>query len=112
MIDIEQITLFFLIAVFILAEIYRARRSVRGVVISVENSSPQNFLGEIKTAIVKLNSGREITATLTSCSACLGKIDVGSEVKVFNSSNGYVIDPVWFRSRKQCALSGQLGGCR
>lgn len=109
--DIEQITLFFLIAVFILAEIHRARRSVRGIVIYVENTSPQNFLGEIKTAIVRLNSGSEVRATLTSCSACLGKIDVGSEVKVFNSANGYVIDPVWLRSGKQCAVSGHRGGC-
>jgi hypothetical protein len=106
--NVEHVTLLFLIAVFILAEIYRARRSIRGIIVSVEDSGPQNFLGEIRTAVVKLRSGEEVTAKLTQCAACIAKIQLGSEVKVFNSSDGYTIDPVWFRSKNQCGFSENI----
>lgn len=102
--DWENATLIFLIAVFLMAELYRTRRSVRGMVISIDECGPQNFLGEIRTAIVRLSSGRDIEAKLTSCSACIGKIGIGSEVKVFKSSDGYMIDPIWFRSKDKCAF--------
>lgn len=97
--NLENLTLIFLIAVFLAAEIYRTRRSVRGIVTFIEDFGPQNFLGEIRTATVKLYSGQEVSAKLTSCSACIGKIGIGSEVKVFKSSEGYMVDPVWFRSQ-------------
>ncbi len=109
--NIENITLGFLIAVFILAEIYRTLRSARGVIVSVEDSGPQNFFGEIRTAVVRLKSGREVTAKMSQCAACIARIQLGSEVKVFNSSDGFTIDPVWFRSRKQCAFSENSRGC-
>ncbi|MGC8602274.1 MAG: hypothetical protein ACP5VS_01150 [Desulfomonilaceae bacterium] len=102
--NIEYITSLFLIAVFILAEIYRAKRSARGIIVSVEDLGPQNFLGEIRTAVVKLKSGQEVTAKLTQCAACIAKIQVGSEVRVFNSSDGYTVDPVWFLSKKSCGF--------
>jgi len=109
--NVENITLLFLIALFILAEIYRARRSIRGVIVSVEDSGPQNFLGEIRTAVVRLRSGEEVTAKLTHCAACIAKIQLDSEVKVFNSLDGYIVDPVWFRSKKQCAFSENVRDC-
>jgi len=103
--DIEQITLLFLIAIFALAEIYRARRSVRGIVISLEEPGPFNFFGEFRTAVVRLSSGKKVEAKMTSCTACLGKIELGSEVKIYSASDGYQIDPVWFRSIKNCGVT-------
>ncbi|MFH0960018.1 MAG: hypothetical protein V1897_15100 [Pseudomonadota bacterium] len=107
--DIEQITLLFLIAIFALAEIYRARRSVRGVVISLEDSGPLNFLGEVRTVVVRLSSGKNVEAKMTSCTACLGNIELGSEVKIYRSSEGYQVDPIWVRSIKNCVSPDTCG---
>ena len=106
--NVEHVTLLFFIAVFILAEIYTTRQSVRGIIVSVEDSGPHNFLGEIRTAVVKLRSGEEVTAKLTHCAACIAKIQLGSEVKVFNSSDGNTIDPLWFRSKKECSFAENI----
>ena len=107
--DIEQITLLFLIAIFALAEIYRARRSVRGIVISLEEPGPFNFFGEFRTAVVRLSSGRKVEAKMTSCTACLGKIELGSEVKIYSASDGYQIDPVWIRTVKNSVTGDSCG---
>jgi hypothetical protein len=107
--DIEQITLLFLVAIFVLAEIYRARRSVRGIVVSMEESGPLNFFGEFSTAVVRLSSGKKVQARMTSCTACLGKIGPGSEVRIFSSSEGYQIDPVWIRTVKNSVTGDSCG---
>lgn len=108
--NIEHITLLFLITVFVLAEIYRARRSVRGVVVSFEDTGPLNFFGEVRTVVVKLSSGELIQARMSSCAQCLGKIEPGSEVRIFDSSEGFQIDPVWIRSSKNCAQKNSCAG--
>lgn len=107
----EQVTLVFLVGVFILAEIYRAVRSARGFIVSVDNPGLENFFGETRTVVVRLRSGREVKAKLTQCAACIARMDIGSEVRVFKGSDGYVVDPVWFHTKKLCSFSEDTQRC-
>ncbi|MGC8657492.1 MAG: hypothetical protein ACP5U1_00290 [Desulfomonilaceae bacterium] len=107
----EQITLVFLLGVFTFAEIYRAMKSVRGFIVSVDNPGLENFFGETRTVIVRLKSGKEIEAKLNQCAACIARMNLGSEVRVFKGSDGYVVDPVWFNTRKACSFSQYTKPC-
>jgi hypothetical protein len=94
---IDQLTLVFLVGVFVLAEVYRAGRASRGVIVSVE-SDPTGLL-ELPTMIVRvrLRDGNEVSAGLSCCTACLGRLRVGDEVRVTSSRDGYIVDLPWLR---------------
>lgn len=102
--DLETVTLIFLIVVFLAAETYRARRSSRGIIVGFEDSDLGLLVSPVLTARVKLDDGSVIQAELNSCTACMGRLSVGTQVRIYNSSNGYVVDTPWFQrgSGKAC----------
>lgn len=97
---IEQVTVVFVIGVFVAAEIYRAKRGLKGVIVAVDSSSLGPVALPVMTVRVRLESGDEVTAGLNCCTACLGRLQVGDWVRVADSRDGYVIDLPWFRGRK------------
>jgi hypothetical protein len=112
--SLENATLVFLVLVFLAAEIHRALRSTRGVIVSVEEGS----LGPVPLPIMKvgvrLDRGDEVSASLNCCTLCLGRLNIGDEVRVCPSREGYVVDLPWFRSRrskdagKACQCSAEV----
>jgi len=103
---LEQITIAFLIAVFVAAEIYRMRRGMRGVIVGVSDSADTFGVLPVMSVRVRLNSGREVEASLNACTACLGRLQVGDEVRVADTRDGWTVDLPWFRGRF-CTGSGR-----
>lgn len=93
--DLETVTLVFLIMVFVSAEVYRSLRSSRGVIVAFEDSDLGFLVSPLLTARVKLNDGSVVLASVNSCTACLGRLAVGTQVRIYNSSSGYVLDTPW-----------------
>ena len=96
---LEQATLVFLIMMFAAAEIFRARRALRGVIVAVEDNRFCPAPMPIIHVRVRLRDGEEVTAALNCCTACLGRFNVGDEVRVANTKDGYVVDLPWFRRK-------------
>jgi hypothetical protein len=100
--SIEYATIFFLIAVFIIAEIYRMRRGRRGVIVSANGSHLAGVALPVFQVEVELRDGTRVNAAANCCTACLGQLKVGDEVMVTSSRDGYVVDLPWLRSRQRC----------
>lgn len=97
--DIETITLIFLVILFLTAEGYRALRSSRGIIVSFEDSDLGFLVSPELTAKIRLEDGAIVQASVNGCTACMGNLIVGSQVRVYESSNGYVVDTPWFRKK-------------
>ena len=97
----ESITLIFLVTVFATAEIYRVTHGMRGVIVSVEDSPVASLLMPVTTVRVRLGDGREVPAQLNCCTACLGRLRIGDQVRVSDSRSGYVVELPWF-NRSHC----------
>ena len=95
--NLEHATLLFLVAVFVVAEVFRANRGIRGVILSMNDVGSDLLTLPSTTATVKLQDGNEINAALDCCTVCIGQLKVGDEVRVTDSRSGYVIDLPWFR---------------
>lgn len=96
---LEQVTLIFLVMVFAVAEIYRAGRARRGVIVALQEDIFSVAVMPVIHVRVRLNGGEEVAAALNCCTACLGRLNVGDRVRVANTRDGYVVDLPWFRRR-------------
>ncbi len=103
--NLEHVTLLFLVCVFVGAEIFRARRGLRGVIVSADDCCIGPMALPVMAVRVRLERGDEVTAKMNCCTACLGRLNVGDEVRVSDSRDGYVIDLPWFQ-RKRCEMTG------
>jgi hypothetical protein len=104
---IDQLTVIFLIMVFVSAEVFRSFRGKRGIIDSFEDGG----LGSGMLAMnvkVTLNTGEKVSADLNCCTACMGRLGIGDEVRVSPTRNGYVVDLPWFR-RGTC--NNQISEC-
>ena len=98
--SLEHATLAFLILFFVAVEIRRIRRGRHGVIVSVNDHGIPVPL-PLTSVQVRLEDGREITADVSCCTACLGHLQIGDPVKVSESRDGWVVDLPWFR-KKTC----------
>ncbi len=96
---LEAITVLFLILLFLAAEIGRFMRGIRGRIVSVNETGFAQAILPVVRVRVKLNNGPEITAGLNGCAACLGRLKIGDEVRVCETSDGYTIDLPWFTAK-------------
>ncbi|MDQ7781669.1 MAG: hypothetical protein RDU20_02240 [Desulfomonilaceae bacterium] len=103
--NLEHATLLFLVCVFVVAEIYRARRGLRGVITSADECSIGPVPLPVMTVRVRLEGGDEVTARLNCCTACLGRLNIGDVVRVSDSRDGYVVDLPWVRGTR-CGKMG------
>jgi|SRR5271157_876489 hypothetical protein len=99
--DIEQATIVFLVLIFAAAEIFRFMRGRRGVIVREEDAGLPGIALPVTTVRVRMESGDEVTASMNCCTACLGRLKIGDEVRVSDSRDGYVVDLPWF-SRRSC----------
>ena len=99
MVMVEYATAIFLVAIFIAAEVYRMTRGVRGVISSVKDIGIDPILLPVTPVNVRLENGAEITANVNCCTACLGHLKIGDQVRVCRSKEGYVVDLPWVRNR-------------
>ncbi len=97
--NIEHATVIFLVMVFAAAEIFRLMRGSRGVIVCEEDGGFPGVALPVTTVKVKLESGDEVAASMNCCTACLGRLKIGDEVRVSHSQDGYVVDLPWFRRR-------------
>lgn len=104
---LEHLTLAFLLLFFAAAEIYRIVHGKRGVIVSVEDSSVSALVLPVTAVRVRLGDGREVSAQLNCCTACLGRLKVGDQVRVTNSRSGYVVELPWL-NRSQCSSGGRV----
>ncbi len=96
--NIEHLTIIFLIGIFVAAEIYRATRGTRGSIVALNDSGLGELL-PVMSVKIRLDRGEVIDASLNCCTACLGRLRIGDEVRVSSSRDGYVVDLPWFRRR-------------
>jgi hypothetical protein len=97
--NIEHATIIFLVIVFAAAEIFRLMRGRRGVIVCEEDCGLPGIALPVTKVRVKLESGDEVAASMNCCTACLGRLKIGDEVRVSHSREGYVVDLPWFRRR-------------
>ncbi len=95
---LEHATLIFLVLVFVAAEVYRTRRGQPGVIVSVGATSFGPIPLPLVQVDVRLETGSKVSASLDCCTACLGRLNVGDEVRVFRSNEGYKVALPWVRS--------------
>jgi hypothetical protein len=105
--EIEQLTVVFLIAVFVTAEIYRATRGMRGAIVELNDSGYGEWL-PVMSVKIRLDRGDVVDANLNCCTACLGRLKIGDDVRVCSSKDGYVVDLPWFR-RSKCRTRPDRG---
>jgi hypothetical protein len=105
---LEQATVVFLVTVFAAAEIFRMMRGRRGVIVREEDAGFPGIALPVTTVRVRLESGAEVPAAVNCCTACLGRLKVGDEVRVSNARDGYVVDLPWF-NRRSCNRSASTG---
>lgn len=103
---IENVTVIFLVVVFIAAEVYRMTRGERGVISSVRDVGIDPILLPVTPVNVRLENGAEITANVNCCTACLGRLKIGDQVRVCRSKEGYVVDLPWIQNRTCSGLGG------
>jgi len=108
---LEQLTLGFLIAVFLAAEVYRFTRGTRGVIVTVDEPAMPFVALPITNVRVRLDDGREVQARLDACTSCMGHLKTGDQVRVAETREGWVVDLPW-RNRKHCANSDARGEIR
>ncbi len=105
--SLETLTIIFLVAVFVAAEIWRILRGQRGVIVStVDDGLGFAFLG-MGRVNVRLENGEQVAASVNCCTACLGRLDIGDQVRVTSSKEGYVVDLPWVRRRVCKEVSGR-----
>jgi hypothetical protein len=102
--NIELATTIFLIAVFTSAELYRLLRGKTGVVVGFIEGFPGTAMLANKVQ-VELVTGELVTAEMNACVACLGRVGIGTEVRVTESRDGFVVHLPWFRSGKCCGAT-------
>jgi len=95
--SLETATLLFLIVAFVAAELHRVRRGRRGIIVGSDDAGLGHLLLPVVTVKVRLEDGKEIDAELNCCTACLGRLQLGDEVRVLDSRDGYVVDLPWRR---------------
>lgn len=96
---LEHATLLFLVVLFLAAEVFRTARGARGVLLSLNDPGHDIATVPVIKARVKLHDGTVIDAGLNFCTACIGQLKVGDEVRVTNSREGYILDLPWFQRR-------------
>jgi hypothetical protein len=109
---LEQATMAFVFAVFVAAEVYRCVRGRRGTIVEFDEPGLGLIPAMVVTVRVKMPEGNEITAELSGCTVCLGRLRVGDEVRVVSSSKGHSIDLPWFRTGKTAQADCRERVCR
>jgi hypothetical protein len=105
---LEGITIAFVVAVFVLAEARRVLKGDRGIITGCCDTDIPMAASCSCTVTVRMSDGREVAAKLDGCTACMGRLSVGDEVRVSTTSDGHVVTLPWFRSRP---LSRKSTGC-
>ena len=95
---LELATVLFLVAVFLMAEIYRMKRQRRGLIVGLHDSGMSLIVLPEVTVQVRLDDGTEVPAKLNCCTACLGRLTVGDEVRVSDTRDGWVVSLPWLRT--------------
>lgn len=100
-VGLEHITLIFLVCLYATAEIYRVARSHRAIVTALHDTGVPLVPMLEQSVTVRLADGREIRAKMNCCTACLGNIGLGDEVRVSESRDGWCVHLPWF-NRRSC----------
>lgn len=95
---LEYLTLLFLVALFVAAEVYRMRSGRRGVLLAADDPIDSPAPLPVTHVRVMLDDNSEVAASLNCCTACIGRLNVGDEVRVAETKDGWVVDLAWFRS--------------
>ena len=95
---LELATVLFLVAVFLMAEIYRMKRQRRGLIVGLHDTGMSLIVLPEVTVQVRLDDGTEVPAKLNCCTACLGRLTVGDEVRVSDTRDGWVVNLPWLRT--------------
>ncbi len=101
---IEYATVLFLVVVFVAAEVYRMRRAKTGRIVDFEDQGVALVALPMMKVQVRLDDGAIVQAHLNSCTACLGRLQIGDAVRVSPSRDGWVVDLPWVRGKK-CSSS-------
>ncbi len=98
----DHATLLFLIVLFVCAEVYRLSRGMSGKIVSMVDMGLPALALPVMRVEVLLSRGDRVVADVACCTACLGRLQVGDQVRVRHSKDGYVVELGWTQ-QKPCA---------
>lgn len=99
--NLEHVTLIFLIGFFVAVEVWRIRRGQHGVIVSLGDDGDFPVPLPVTSVQVRLENGAEVKASMSCCTACLGRVQIGDQVKVSPSRDGWIVDLPWL-GKKSC----------
>ncbi|MEJ2718347.1 MAG: hypothetical protein P8182_14625, partial [Deltaproteobacteria bacterium] len=80
------------------AEVYRMKRQRRGLIVGMNDAGMGLVTLPVVTVHVRLDDGNEVQAKLNCCTACLGRLSLGDEVRVSDTRDGWVVNLPWLRT--------------
>jgi len=89
--SLESLTALFLVGLFLYAEIQQWIGRKKGVIVGVVGSPLPlaDLLGsEVR---VRMHGGELVTAVVPACTQCMGRLQVGDEVDMVRTRDGYVV---------------------
>ena len=104
---LELATVLFLVVVFLMAEVYRVKRQRRGLIVAMNDAGMGLVTLPVVTVQVRLDDGSEVPAKLNCCTACLGRLSVGDEVRVSATRDGWVVNLPWLRTKSCSGRDGR-----
>ncbi len=78
------------------------RRARRGLIVGVRDPGLPLAVAPVLEVRVRFKDGTEIDATLNLCTACMGRLNVGDEVRVSGTGEGWIVDLPWRRKSRSC----------
>ncbi len=94
-----------LLAFFVVAEIYRAKFFIKGVIIEFcpsELGIEELILSRMK---VQLKNGQIVEAEAPQCTMCMGNLSVGDEVSLYKKNERYIVNlPFGMKKKSKCCV--------
>ena len=102
---VENLTLLFLVLVFVLAELWSAVRGLRGVMVGFcDDEIPMLRLADRRVQ-VRLKDGSLVSAKVSGCTACMNRLAVGDAVSLLRQGAELVVAVPW--GARSCPGTGK-----
>jgi hypothetical protein len=103
---LEHATILFLVVVFIAAEVRRMRLAENGRIVGFDDEGVPLAPMLVTEVRVRLDNGEVVRARLDSCTACLGRFQMGDSVRVTPTRDGWTVDLSWLRRKNRRSYPG------
>ncbi len=99
--ELEQLSVMFVILFFIAAEIRRILIGRSGVIEEFLDSGPMAAFLPVLQVRVRMANGATVVGKLNGCAACIGRLQEGDKVRVVETREGICLDLPWVERSKR-----------